>query len=164
MAGSVAFFPVHFFLWGCLCSIAASVFMLPALAATADCPAATRLSKEQISIVGAKTRSEFTVEIADTGHARSAGLMCRRQLKKNSGMLFVYPEPQLVKMWMKNTVIALDMLFIAADGRIVKIAGKIAAEQPGKISSEEPVMMVLELPAGSVERHGIQPGDRVLRD
>lgn len=79
-------------------------------------------------------------------------------------MLFVYPEAQIVKMWMKNTRVALDMLFIAADGRIVKIAEKIAAEQPGKISSGQPVTMVLELPAGSAEQHGIRPGDRVQRD
>lgn len=90
--------------------------------------------------------------------------MCRKSLADGAGMLFIYPEAQLVKMWMKNTYIPLDILFIGPDGRIVKIVEKVAAEQPGRISSGKPVTMVLELAAGVVAQRGIRIGDRLQRD
>lgn len=125
------------------------------------------LSRERLGIVvddsarpGDRT---FLVEIADTDEARGAGLMCRKALGADEGMLFVYPRTQIVRMWMKNTYIALDMLFIAPDGRITKIVRDVAPQQPGRISSDTRVRMVLELPAGSAASRDIRVGDRLRR-
>lgn len=149
---------------GILFTIGLLLILLPQAAAARECPEPQKLAHESATIVSKTDSINFRVEIADTAPARAAGLMCRKSLADCAGMLFVYPEAQVVKMWMKNTYIPLDILFVDADGRIVKIVEKIAAEQPGKISSGEPVTMVLELPAGSAARHGIRLGDRVQRD
>jgi uncharacterized membrane protein (UPF0127 family) len=138
-----------------------------ALPARAGCPAPAELRSELVRILGESgvgpRQTSFQVEIADTDAARSAGLMCRRSLPADAGMLFIYPRAHVVRMWMKNTWIPLDMLFIASDGRIVRIVPDIAPQQPGRISSDARVKMVLELPAGSAARHGIRAGDRLIR-
>jgi uncharacterized protein len=107
---------------------------------------------------------QLDVEIADTAAARKAGLMCRHELPEDTGMLFVYPHPQVVKMWMKNTYVLLDMLFVGADGRIVRIVENLQPRQEKRISSDTPVTAVLELPAGSAARHGIRVGDRIRKE
>jgi hypothetical protein len=73
-------------------------------------------------------------------------------------MLFLYPSDRIATMWMKNTMIPLDMLFIAADGRVVRIAERTVPQSTETISSEEPVRAVLELNGGTVARLGIEAG------
>jgi uncharacterized membrane protein (UPF0127 family) len=99
--------------------------------------------------------------IANNSAHRARGLMFVRSLAPDTGMLFVYAEDQFVSMWMKNTYIALDMLFLDHSGRIVNIAEHTEPLSLNTINSTAPVRGVLELPAGTVKRLGLRPGDRV---
>lgn len=101
----------------------------------------------------------LTLELATTEASRAKGLMHRRSLPEDHGMLFVYDDEQIVYMWMKNTLIPLDMLFIDADGIIAHIVPDRQPHDLRPVSSVHPVRYVLELPAGSVDRHGISIGD-----
>ncbi len=104
----------------------------------------------------------FEVEVARTPAQRAQGLMFRDRLAADAGMLFLYPRDQAVSMWMKNTLLPLDMLFIAADGRIVAIVERAVPLSTAAISSGEAVRSVLELNGGASARLGLEPGDRVL--
>ena len=100
--------------------------------------------------------------LAQTRAEQRRGLMHIRDLPGNRGMLFVYAREQPISMWMKNTYVSLDMLFIRADGSIASIATDTRPLSLETIRSGEPVSRVLELKAGSVQRWRIQPGDRLL--
>ncbi len=110
----------------------------------------------------AGARHDFEVELALTPAQQSQGLMFRRELGEWAGMLFVYKPAQEVVMWMKNTMIPLDMLFIESDGRIARIAERTVPQTLTPISSRGRVRAVLELNAGTAARLGLKPGDRVL--
>ena len=103
----------------------------------------------------------FTVEIADTDVMRERGLMFRQRLPENHGMLFDFGEPRPVAMWMKNTYIPLDMLFIRTDGTIAYIAENTAPKSLDTIGITEPVKAVLEIPAGTAKARDIHPGNVV---
>ncbi|MFZ5789190.1 MAG: DUF192 domain-containing protein [Pseudomonadota bacterium] len=103
----------------------------------------------------------FSVEIARTTEERARGLMFRDRLAPDGGMLFVYRADQPVSMWMKNTLIPLDMLFIARDGTIRSIAERTVPLSETIIPSQGVVAAVLEINGGTAERLGIRPGDRV---
>lgn len=103
----------------------------------------------------------FAVEIADTDEKRAQGLMFRKHLPEGRGMLFDFGREQDVSMWMKNTYISLDMLFIRGDGRILRIAEHTEPLSTRTIPSGGPVRAVLEVAAGTARRLGIAPGDRV---
>ncbi len=107
-------------------------------------------------------RHRLEVELALTGRQQAQGLMYRRSLAEDGGMLFLYSGAGTVSMWMKNTPIPLDMLFIAADGRIVDIVERTVPYSLETVSSRVPASAVLEVNGGTVTRLGIQPGDRVL--
>ena len=146
------------------CGIAFAIALLmqmlaPNVKAARECPESVELAQARVSVTGQAGTSHFNVEIADTASARATGLMCRRALAEDAGMLFIYPRPQVVKMWMKNTSIPLDILFVDADHRIVKIATNAAPLRQERIDSGTPVTMALELPAGTVERRSIRVGD-----
>ena len=104
---------------------------------------------------------QFTVEIATTPKQMALGLMYRQSLAPNAGMLFVYPSERPVAFWMKNTFIPLDMLFIAADGRIRRIVERTVPLSTIPVSSVDSVRAVLEVNSGTAERLGIKPGDVV---
>ncbi len=106
-------------------------------------------------------RHRFRVEIVSTPQDRAQGLQGRNQLDPDAGMLFDFGVALPVYMWMKNTFIALDIIFIAPDGRIVNIARGTTPESLAIIESAEPVRAGLEVPAGTAARLGIRPGDRV---
>jgi hypothetical protein len=106
-------------------------------------------------------RLDFEIELAMNAEQRAQGLMFRRELPEMGGMLFVYGKEWEVSMWMKNTVIPLDMLFIKADGRIVAIAERTIPLSLETISSGQPVRGVLELNGGTAARLRIRRGDRV---
>ena len=103
----------------------------------------------------------FNVELAATPDQREIGLMFRQSLAPDAGMLFVYPSEQRVAFWMKNTVIPLDMLFIAGDGRIRRIVERAIPLSTTPIPSVDEVRAVLEVNGGTVARLGIKPGDVV---
>ena len=110
----------------------------------------------------AGARHDFAIELAERPDQQAQGLMYRRKLAADAGMLFVYSSSRLVSMWMKNTFIPLDMLFIAADGRIAKIVQRTVPRSLATITSDGPVMAVLELNGGTAARLKLAPGDRVL--
>ncbi len=117
---------------------------------------------QPLTVVTADGRElPFRVELAADDATRSRGLMFRRALAPDAGMLFDYGREQPVAMWMKNTLIPLDMLFIAGDGRIVHIAERTVPHSLTPISPGRDVRAVLELAGGTADRLGIAPGDRV---
>ena len=89
--------------------------------------------------------------------------MYRKELPEGHGMLFDFPPEQEVSMWMQNTYISLDMIFIRADGRILRIAENTEPMSTAIIPSGGPVRAVLEVIAGTARKFGIEPGDRVDR-
>ncbi|MBI1774918.1 MAG: DUF192 domain-containing protein [Proteobacteria bacterium] len=106
-------------------------------------------------------RHTVNVELAVTPDQMAQGLMYRRQLAPDAGMLFIYPAPEPAAFWMKNTLIPLDMLFIAADGRILNIAERTIPLSETPVPAAGPVKAVLELNGGTTARLGIKSGDRV---
>jgi uncharacterized protein len=134
---------------------------LVALALIAAAPAVTRLRTEPLSIATAKGVTHFTVEIADTDATRERGLMFRKSLGPNEGMLFDFRTPQPVAFWMKNTLISLDMVFIGPDGRIVSIARNAVPMDETPIPSGGPITGVLEIRGGRAAEIGAEPGDMV---
>lgn len=109
----------------------------------------------------ASTYVDFNVELADTDEKRRRGLMFRERLPRMSGMLFDYGTPRRVAIWMKNTNISLDILFIDADGRIVNIHERALPGSLDHMLSNGRVLAVLELNAGTVDEFSISVGDVV---
>ena len=103
----------------------------------------------------------FTVEVVATDEERAKGLMFRRELPEGRGMLFDFKREQPVAFWMKNTYVPLDMIFIRADGRILRIAENTQPMSESLVPSGGPVLAVLEVIAGTAKKLGIEPGDRV---
>lgn len=103
----------------------------------------------------------FAVEVATTEEEKRTGLMFRKELADGRGMLFDFSPEQEVSMWMKNTFIPLDMIFIRADGRILRIAENTVPQSTAIISSRGPAKGVLEVIAGTAKKYGISAGDRV---
>ncbi len=120
-----------------------------------------RFTTAPLTIETAAGKREFTVEVARSPGQHAQGLMFRRRLGARAGMLFVYRRAGPVAMWMQNTLIPLDMLFIGADRRIAHIVERTVPLSTETIGSREPVSSVLELNAGTVSRLGIKPGDAV---
>jgi uncharacterized membrane protein (UPF0127 family) len=118
-------------------------------------------AKSELTIDSATGRHRFTVELAVTPEQLAQGLMFRRSMPADAGMLFEYERPQPASFWMKNTLIPLDMLFIAADGRIVNIHERAVPLSLDPIDSQGPVRAILELNGGTASRLGIKPGDVV---
>jgi uncharacterized protein len=107
-------------------------------------------------------RDQFQVWLADTPLRQQQGLMWIRELPADHGMLFILPSPRPMSIWMKNTYVSLDILFLAPDGRILKVAPNAKPLSTDTIPSDSDVGGVLELKAGESARRGIRPGDRVL--
>jgi len=104
---------------------------------------------------------KFEVELATTPAEREQGLMFRKSLAPNAGMLFLYPNEQEVAFWMKNTLIPLDMLFLKADGSIARIAHDAVPLDETPIPSNAAVKAVLEVNGGTAQALGIKEGDKV---
>ena len=104
----------------------------------------------------------FSVEIAKTDQEKAIGLMFRTKLSDSEGMLFPYGREQVLTMWMRNTYIPLDMVFIRADGVITRIEARAEPLSETVISSGAPAAAVLEIAGGAAERLGLKPGDKVL--
>lgn len=120
-----------------------------------------RLKVEKLAIKTHTGLARFRVEIADTGASREQGLMFRKKLAPNRGMLFDFKTPQPVAFWMKNTLIPLDMIFIAPDGRVVSVARNARPLDETPIPSGGDVVGVLEIAGGRAAQIGVEPGDQV---
>jgi uncharacterized protein len=117
--------------------------------------------KQTLEIASKSGVHVFSVEIADNDAERAKGLMYRKELPEGQGMLFDFYREQEVSFWMQNTYIPLDMVFIRADGRILRIAENTEPLSTKLISSGGPVRAVLEVIGGTTRKLGIAPGDRV---
>jgi uncharacterized membrane protein (UPF0127 family) len=117
---------------------------------------------QRLEIVSGSGTHVFEVEMAVTPAERERGLMYRRYMPKDRGMLFDFGEPQPAAMWMENTYIPLDMLFIRADGVIARIERQAEPLSRRVIVAGEPVLGVLELNGGVCDELGIEAGDKVV--
>ena len=106
-------------------------------------------------------RHEIAVELAETDEQRMQGLMFRESLALDKGMLFLYPADRIPQMWMRNTPIPLDMLFLSGDGEVLATANNAVPYSEAIISPGIPAAAVLELNGEAIEVLGIEPGDRV---
>jgi uncharacterized membrane protein (UPF0127 family) len=150
----------------CRTAVALSALLLIALARGDDSDAREldRLfarSTLQIATPDARLHT-FSIWVADNDSRRARGLMFVRGLADDAGMLFIYPRSQPVSMWMKNTYIPLDMLFVRADGRIERVAENTTPHSLETIGSGNPVRAVVELKAGAAARLKIRPGAQVI--
>ena len=116
---------------------------------------------QPIEIVSKTGVHTFAVELAVTPEEQARGLMFRRELPEGQGMLFDFQREQPATFWMKNTYVSLDMIFIRADGRILRIAENTVPLSEALVPSGGPVRAVLEVVAGTARKLGIAPGDRV---
>lgn len=124
---------------------------------------ASKLGEEQLMIVNDKKEQQlFNVELALTVEQQQRGLMNREKMDDDHGMLFVYNRVQETAMWMKNTIMPLDMLFIDNDGKILSIYENARPYDEKAISSQFPVRATLELKGGQVAARGIKVGDTVF--
>jgi uncharacterized membrane protein (UPF0127 family) len=140
-------------LWIVLAAVAAAFALISAGAQAA--------SIQPLEIVTKSGVHMFSVEMATTEKEKETGLMYRKELADGKGMLFDFSPEQQISMWMKNTYISLDMIFIRADGRILRIAENTEPESTRIISSGGLAKGVLEVIAGTAKKYGIAPGDRV---
>ena len=138
--------------------LAALVLVLAALVHASPVAAAELQSLEIVTKTGVHA---FTVELVVTDEERARGLMYRRELPEGRGMLFDFKQDSPVSMWMENTYISLDMIFIRSDGRIARIAENTEPMSRRIVSSGGPVRAVLEVIAGTAKKYGIVAGDRI---
>lgn len=134
-------------------------------AASFGCGTAVALEpakRESLTLVTQTGPHKFDVEIAATRAQQSRGLMYRRSMNPAHGMLFAYNEPQYISMWMRNTYISLDMVFILPNGRIHRIETMTEPHSERIIESGSQISAVLELLAGTAARINLKAGDKVL--
>ncbi len=123
---------------------------------------AAQAKLETVEVVTSRGRARFQVEIAATQAEQARGLMFRKALAPDRGMLFTYKRPQPAAYWMKNTLIPLDIIFIQPDGRILSIVRNARPHDETPLPSGGLVLGVLEIAGGRAAQLGILPGDRVL--
>jgi uncharacterized membrane protein (UPF0127 family) len=121
-------------------------------------------AQPQVSIESAKGEVSFQVEIAATPEKREVGLMYRRELPPNRGMLFIFPAEKVNSFWMKNTPIPLDMIFISRERKIVGIVHDTVPFSLDGRSVTVPSQYVLEINGGLSRRYGFKAGDAVRFD
>ncbi|WP_448952226.1 DUF192 domain-containing protein [Labrys neptuniae] len=116
---------------------------------------------EPLSITTASGKHDFQVEVMRSDEEQQRGMMFRRSLDPDKGMLFPFANERIATFWMQNTYVSLDMIFIRADGTIQRIEKRAEPLSTRTVLSGAPVLAVLELVAGSADRLGIKPGDKV---
>lgn len=118
---------------------------------------------EPLSIqAGSGKKVDYEVEIAATPEARRVGLMYRKEMQTNHGMLLDFGRPENIAIWMKNTYLPLDIIYINAKGIITKIVENAKPLSTNNMDSDTAVRAVLELNAGQVAYHGFAVGDKVI--
>lgn len=141
----------------------AALFVFVALVAGAIEPAGSKaeMAHKPLKLVTAAGERVLEIEIASTEQEKATGLMFRTSLADDHGMLFPSQTPREASMWMRNTYIPLDMVFINADGTVRRIEVMTEPLSERIIASGGPVLAVLELAGGAAERLGLKPGDKV---
>jgi uncharacterized membrane protein (UPF0127 family) len=142
-------------------SLASLAFAVALLAACAAAAQLATFPRSSLVIDTAAGPRRFNIELARSPEQQEQGLMFRKSLAADAGMLFDFGATRPAAFWMKNTYIPLDMLFIAADGRIADIHERAVPFSEATITSKVPVRAVLEVNGGTVQRLGIKPGDVV---
>ncbi|WP_417415677.1 DUF192 domain-containing protein [Hoeflea sp.] len=138
-------------------AVVALIVAIPALAMTAQLPT----DSERLVIETEDGPVSFSVELALTPEDRASGLMNREDMPEDHGMLFKFEQARQVLMWMKNTPLPLDMIFIDSDGTIARIAKDTTPFSETIIPSVAPVRYVLELNGGTATKRGISVGNKV---
>jgi uncharacterized membrane protein (UPF0127 family) len=140
----------------------AALLFVAVLLALAAMSADAKVRVDKLWLVPASGQEvPIDIEVAEDPQEKAMGLMFRTELADNRGMLFPYSEARELSMWMRNTYIPLDMLFIRPDGVIHRIEVRAEPMSERIINSQGEVSAVLELPGGAAERFGIKAGDRV---
>jgi uncharacterized membrane protein (UPF0127 family) len=120
-----------------------------------------KLKIESLEILTKTGIRVFNVEMAETSEQQRIGLMFRKELPDGEGMLFDFGSSRPVAMWMENTIVSLDMIFIRADGTIANIAKATTPFSRATVESQGYIKAVLEVVAGTADRYGIAAGDKV---
>jgi uncharacterized protein len=135
-----------------VCLLAATVFLLPSYA----------MRRETLKLhTAAQGAHLINVEITETDEERAQGLMFRTHMPEKSGMLFFYKTPREITMWMRNTYIPLDMVFIRKDGTVHRIEARTEPLSEAIVSSQGDTVACLELAGGEAARLGLKAGDKV---
>jgi uncharacterized membrane protein (UPF0127 family) len=135
--------------------------LAPARAVAQGAPAAVESALEPLDILTASGSHTFFVEVMRDDSQRARGLMYRRSMPQDRGMLFDFKREEPVSMWMKNTYLSLDMVFIDRAGRVIHVAEDTEPLSERIISSGGPAFAVLEVNAGTARRIGLRAGDRL---
>lgn len=118
---------------------------------------------QPLEVLSGGKRTKFMVEFADTDRTREYGLMCRRALAPDRGMLFDFKGPvDGVAFWMRNTLISLDIVYIRPDGTVLSIARNVRPLDESPVPAGGRIRAVLEIPAGRAAQLGLLPGDRIV--
>jgi uncharacterized protein len=139
----------------------ASACAAPPQARAERAAASAPATYETLEVVSSRGAVTFRVEVADTDAEREQGLMWRKSLAPDQGMLFDFKTPRPVAFWMKNTLIPLDMIFIQPDGTILSIAANTVPHDETPVPSGGAVLGVLEIAGGRAAELGLLPGDKV---
>lgn len=139
-------------------ALAAAMALGQAGCATAAAPP----KLEPLEVVTPQGRTKFMVEVVDNDATREKGLMFRKSLAADRGMLFDFKKPREVYFWMRNTLIPLDIIYIKADGRVLSIARNARPHDETPLPSGGPILGVLEISGGRAAEIGVLPGDRVI--
>ena len=137
------------------------LLVLALLLAALPARALETFGTSELTILTSGGPQKFAIELALSDAQMEQGLMFRRNLAPNAGMLFDFKSPTNISMWMKNTLIPLDMLFLDARGRIIDIHERAVPLSPDVIAAKAPARYVIELNGGTAARLGIKPGDQV---
>ena len=140
---------------------AAPFLVVLALLAAGLVHSAHAMQLETLKLITSRGAHVIDVEVTETPAEKAQGLMFRTRLADTSGMLFFYETPQEITMWMRNTYIPLDMVFIRADGVVHRIEAHTVPLSEDIVASRGDVTACLELAGGAAERLGLKPGDRV---
>jgi uncharacterized membrane protein (UPF0127 family) len=132
-----------------------AIMLLPVLAACDPTPTVAIVAPNQ------STRASVKVELAATNDARELGLMYRKHLDENAGMLFIFPTADSVQFWMKNTPIPLDMIFADSNGRVIGIVVNAEPFSEKNVGGFGPTIYVLEVNGGFAARHNLVVGDEL---
>ena len=143
------------------CSPQGAAEMAPTAESEARTHPVSGLEVIPLAVLGGGERHQFTVEVANTIETQRQGLMFRTELGPDEGMVFLYPIPQMLGFWMKNTPLPLDIIFIDENRRIINIAAMTTPYSLESVRSEGPAVAVLEIPGGRAAELGIAPGDSV---